>query len=264
MPFNNRLSGRRSVAWTEMSFAEVRAARSALGGTVNDMVLAIVCGAMQRYLEAHGQPTEGVDLRIMVPVNIRPHEEKRELGNRISAMFVDLPVGISDPIERVRAVRERMEWLKKDGQPTGVDALFQLLDLVPAAVQRLVGAMPQTPNLVLNMICTNVPGPMIPLYVVGHRLLASYPLVPLTWDMGLGVGVTSYDQRLFIALTAEPKGVPDLPRLKQFFSESFKELRTAAGVIPTDLPVMVRPSSKDSPAPAQSREYTHQRLAGHY
>ena len=253
-PFNTRLSRQRSIAWTEMSFAEVRAIRSALGGTANDVALTIVCGAMQRYLEAHGQSSEGVDLRIMAPVNIRPEEEKMALGNRISAMFVDLPVGIKDPVERARAVRERMEWLKKDGQPSGIDALFQMLDLIPPAVQRFLGAMPQIPNVVLNVLCTNVPGPMIPLYAVGQRLLAHYPLVPLTWDLGLGVCITSYDHKLFISLTADSKAVPDLPRLRQFFDESFKELRTAAGVVPTDLPVLVGRPSKDSALLGEAEE----------
>jgi len=245
-PFNARLTRQRSISWLETPFAEVRAIRSALGGTVNDVALTIVSGAMKRYLEAHGQSTEGVELRVMAPVNIRPETEKMALGNRISSMFPDIPVGIVDPIERARAVRERMEWLKKDGQPTGVDALFRMLDLIPPAVLRLVGGMPQIPNPVLNMICTNVPGPMIPLYVVGHRLLGQYPLVPLAWDVGLAVCITSYDHKLFVSLTADSKAVPDLPRLKQFFDESFKELRTAAGVVPTDLPVLAGRPSMDS------------------
>ena len=257
IPFNSRLTRERSITWVEMPFAEVRAIRNALGGTVNDVALTIVSGAMQRYLEAHGQSSEGVELRIMAPVNIRPEGEKMALGNRISSMFPDLPVGIKDPIERARAVRERMEWLKKDGQPTGVDALFRMLDLIPPAVQRLLGSMPQMPNAVLNMICTNVPGPMIPLYAVGHRLLAHYPLVPLAWDLGLAVCITSYDHKLFMSLTADANAVPDLPRLRQFFDESFKELRTAAGVVPTDLPVLVgRPSKDTAPLETAARAAT--------
>ena len=251
-PFNRRLSGERSVSWVQMPFAEVRAIRSALGVTVNDVALTIVSGAMKRYLEAHGQSTEGVELRVMAPVNVRPEAEKMALGNRISSMFPDIPVGITDPVERARAVHERMEWLKKDGQPTGVDALFRMLDLIPPAVQRVLGAMPQIPNAVLNMICTNVPGPLIPLYGVGHRLLAYYPMVPLTWYLGLGVCITSYDHKLLISLTVDPNIVPDLPLLKQFFSESFKELRTAAGVVPTDLPVLVGRPVKESAPPEMS------------
>jgi diacylglycerol O-acyltransferase len=253
-PFNSRLTRERSISWVEMPFAEVRAIRSALGGTVNDVALTIVSGAMQRYLEAHGQSSNGVELRIMAPVNIRPEGEKMALGNRISSMFPDIPVGIKDPIERASAVRERMEWLKKDGQPTGVDALFRMLDLIPPAVQRLLGSMPQIPNAVLNMICTNVPGPMIPLYVVGHRLLSQYPLVPLAWDLGLAVCITSYDHKLFFSLTADANVVPDLPLLRQFFDEAFKELRTAAGVVPTDLPVLVgRPSREAAPLEMAAR-----------
>jgi WS/DGAT/MGAT family acyltransferase len=244
-PFNNRLTRQRSIDWLDMPFAEVRAIRSALGGTINDVALTIVSGAMKRYLEAHGQPTDGVELRIMAPVNIRPEGEKMALGNRISSMFPDIPVGIEDPIARARAIRERMEWLKKDGQPTGVDAVFRMLDFVPPVALKLFGSAPQIPNPVLNMICTNVPGPMIPLYVVGRRLLGQYPLVPLAWDVGLAVCITSYDHKLFISLSSDAKAVPDLPLLKRFFQESFKELRTAAGVVPTDLPVLVGRATKD-------------------
>jgi WS/DGAT/MGAT family acyltransferase len=243
--FNSRLTRQRSIDWLEMPFAEVRAIRSALGGTINDVALTIVSGAMKRYLEAHGQPTDGVELRLMAPVNIRPEGEKMALGNRISSMFPDIPVGIEDPIARARAIRERMEWLKKDGQPTGVDAVFRMLDFVPPVALKLFGSAPQIPNPILNMICTNVPGPMIPLYVVGRRLLGQYPLVPLAWDVGLAVCITSYDHKLFISLSSDAKAVPDLPLLKRFFQESFKELRTAAGVVPTDLPVLVGRATKD-------------------
>jgi hypothetical protein len=95
---------------------------------------------------------------------------------------------------------------------------------------------------------------MIPLYVVGHRLLAQYPLVPLAWDLGLAVCITSYDHKLFISLTADAGAVPDLPRLRQCFEESFKELRTAAGVAPMELPVLVSRPGRDSAMPVEVAE----------
>ena len=238
-PFNAPLSGRRSIVWSEMPFDEIRGIRRALGGTVNDVALTIVSGALQRYLELHGQSTDGLDLRVMTPVNIRRQDEKGKLGNRISAMFVPLPMGISDPLERAKVVRERVEALKEANQARAVDTLLRMIDAAPVPLIATMGSGPWVSNTLLNLICTNVPGPMIPLYCVGHRLLAHYPLVPLTWEQGIAVGITSYDQALYFAFTADTKVVPDVKRLKEFLDQSFLELRTAAGVTPTDLPVVI-------------------------
>ena len=238
-PFNAPLSGRRSIVWSEMPFDEIRGIRRALGGTVNDVALTIVSGALQRYLELHGQSTESLDLRVMTPVNIRREDEKGKLGNRISAMFVPLPVGISDPVERARVVRERVEALKEANQARAVDTFFRMMDIVPVSLIAATGRGPWMNNTVFNLICTNVPGPMIPLYCVGHRLLAHYPLVPQTWELGIAVGITSYDQKLYFAFVADTKVVPDVKRLKEFLDQSFLELRTAAGVTPTDLPAVI-------------------------
>lgn len=238
-PFNAPLSGRRSITWSEMSFAEIRSMRSALGGTVNDIALTIVSGALQRYLELHGQPTDSLDLRVMTPVNIRREDEKGKLGNRISAMLVPLPVGISDPLERAKVVRERVEALKAANQARAVDTFFRMMDVIPVPLIATTGSGPWVSNTVMNLVCTNVPGPMIPLYCVGHRLLAHYPLVPQTWDLGIAIGITSYDQKLYFAFVADTKVVPDVKRLKEFLDQSFLELRTAAGVTPADLPAVI-------------------------
>ena len=249
-PFNAPLSGRRSIVWSEMPFDEIRGIRRALGGTVNDVALTIVSGALQRYLELHGQSTDGLDLRVMTPVNIRREDEKGKLGNRISAMFVPLPVGISDPLERAKVVRERVEALKEANQARAVDTLLRMMDVAPVPLIATVGSGPWAGNTLLNLVCTNVPGPMIPLYCVGHRLLAHYPLVPLTWELGLAVGITSYDQTLYFAFTVDAKVVPDAKRFKEFLDQSFLELRTAAGVTPTDLPAVIGGPAIELP-PAQ-------------
>lgn len=265
-PFNAPLSGRRSIAWNEMAFAEIRGIRRALGGTVNDVALTIVGGALQRYLELHGQSTEGLDLRVMTPVNIRREDEKGTLGNRISQMFVALPVGISDPVERARVVRERMEALKQANQAGAVDTFFQMFDLAPVPLIAMMGSGPWVSNTLLNLVCTNVPGPMIPLYCVGHRLLAHYPLVPIAWELGLGVAITSYDQKLYFGLLADTKVVPDVQRLKEFVDQSFMELRTAAGVTPTDLPAVIggpaieMPPARETPR-ARATADVQQRVA---
>jgi diacylglycerol O-acyltransferase len=148
-------------------------------------------------------------------------------------------VGISDPIKRATAVRQMMEGMKKANQAGAVDTVFQMFNLAPVPLIAMAAGMPQTSNTLLNLVCTNVPGPMIPLYCAGQRMLAHYPLVPISWDLGLAVGITSYDQKLYFGLMADTKVVPDVQRFKEFVDESLVELRTAAGVTPTDLPAVI-------------------------
>jgi WS/DGAT/MGAT family acyltransferase len=228
-----RLSDRRHVAFCDVSFVEIREIRTSLGGTVNDVVLAILAGAFRRYLAKFGQDSS--ELRVGIPVNVRVEDDKGALGNRISMMLTPLPLGEPDPAERLRLVRERCDQLKQENQAGSTELLIRLTSLIPAPTQAALGALPPV-NTLVNLICTNVPGPMIPLYSVGHLLLEHYPLVPLAFDLGLGVGVMSYNQRLFFGLMADPNAVPDIDLLKQYVEESFLELRRAAGVSATDLP----------------------------
>lgn len=233
-PFSVRLSPERRIALSEMSFVEIRAIRTSLGGTVNDVVLAILAGALRRYLPLRGHSIEGWEPRVAVPVNVRLEDERGAMGNRISGMFTALPIGEPDPAARLNIIQERMNQLKQENQAQAVELLLRLASFTPVPFQALLGA--GMANTMINLICTNVPGPMIPLYSVGHLLLAHYPLVPLSFDLGLGVGVTSYNQRLYFGLMADPQAVPDLAQLKQCLDESFLELRTAAGVEVAELP----------------------------
>ncbi|MDZ4278085.1 MAG: WS/DGAT domain-containing protein, partial [Dehalococcoidia bacterium] len=235
LPFSKAISAGRRVAFSEMSFVEIREIRSALGGTVNDVVLAILTGALRRYLSQHGYDPSGPEPRVAIPVNVRMQDESGSLGNRISVMLATLPIREAGPAGQLTAIQERLGQLKQDNQAGTVELLSRLTAMIPAPVQALAGAMPPF-NTLINLICTNVPGPMIPLYTVGHRLLAHYPLVPLSMDMGLGVGVTSYNQMLYFGLMGDGKSVPDIERLGQLVDESFLALRAAAGVKPSDLP----------------------------
>ncbi len=235
-PFNKPLTSERKLAISEFSFAEIRAIRGACGGTVNDVVLALLGGALGRYLELHGERTEGRMARILTPVNVRREDERGALGNRVSMLLVEVPVGIDDPVERLKMIRERTERLKRANVADGVELLGELMNNSPPPVQALAGLLPPPPNTLANMVCTNVPGPMIPLYCVGHRMLAHYPLVPLGWEMGVGCGVTSYDQKLYFGLMADPAAASDVHRFKEFLDQAFVELRAAAGVGRSDLP----------------------------
>jgi diacylglycerol O-acyltransferase / wax synthase len=233
-PFSAPVGPERTVAYSDMSFVEIRQIRTSLGGTVNDVVLAILAGALRKYFLHHGLSVEGWQPRVGIPVNVRMEDEKGSLGNRISAMVAQLPIGEADPAARLKLIREQLDQSKKENQAGALEMVLRIASYAPPALQALSSYT--TVNTAINMICTNVPGPMIPLYCVGHLLLSHHPLVPLSMDMALGVGVTSYNQRLYFGLMADPKTVADIELLKQCLEESFLDLRAAAGVDVTDVP----------------------------
>jgi WS/DGAT/MGAT family acyltransferase len=233
-PFAVALGPERRVAFSDVSFVEIRQIRTSLGGTVNDVVLAILAGALRKYFLQRGMRVDNWEPRVAIPVNVRLEDEKGTLGNRISAMFATLPIGEPDPAARLHAVREQIETLKSEHQAGAAELLMRMAALTPVPIQAMAGLT--VTNTLINFICTNVPGPMIPLYCRGHLLLDHYPLVPLSLDMGFGVGVTSYNHRLFFGLMADPKAVPDLDRMKEALDASFVELRAAAGVDVIGLP----------------------------
>jgi WS/DGAT/MGAT family acyltransferase len=235
-PFNKPLSGGRKVAFSEYSFAEIRQIRAVAGGTVNDVVLTVLGGGMSKYLEMHGQTTMDRTIRVLTPVNVRRDDERSSLGNRISMLLIEVPVGVSDPLERLDLVRKRTEALKRRHVADGIEGLGSSLNAAPAALQAWLGTLPTPPNTLANMVCTNVPGPMIPLYTIGHRLLAHYPLIPLGWEMGISLGVTSYDQKLYFGFMADAVAGSDVQRLKEFSDQAYVELRNAAGIGKSDLP----------------------------
>jgi diacylglycerol O-acyltransferase / wax synthase len=247
-PFNRPLVPGRHVAISEFSFAEIRSIRQACGGTVNDVVLAVLGGAMGRYLEMHGQTTSGRTVRVLTPVNVRREGERGALGNRVAMLLVEVPAGIQDPVQRLKDISARTDRLKRRQVADGMELLWQSLSTTPPALQALAGAMPAPPNTVANMVCTNVPGPMIPLYSVGVRLQSHFPLIPIAWEMGVGCGVTSYDQKLYFGLMGDGKAADDVRRLKEFLDQSYVELRAAAGVGKSDLPqVGVQPAPVGTP-----------------
>ncbi len=234
-PWNRPIGGKRRVAWTDVSFQEVRKVRGALGGTVNDVMLTILGGALGRYLRDHGVKTDGGALRLQIPVNVRRENEKGALGNRVSMMVPEIPTGIADPVARLTAIRAEMERLKSQNQANAFEELLSLAENLPAAMHALI-ALGGIPQGALNLICTNVPGPMIPLYSVGHRLLEHYPMVPLAADFGIGVGITSFDKGLYLGIMCDPQIVDDVDKIAAYAAAEFRALREAAGVAESDLP----------------------------
>ena len=194
---------------------------------MNDVVLAILSGALGRYLRARGLPTEGVELRAMCPVSMRRPDERGALGNLVSIMIAPLYVGIADPVARLTAERQAMERLKSEDQAGGLYSLQQLMNGVPAAWQALAGAI-TIPQTLFNTVSTNVPGPQIPLYLGGRRLLNWIPLGICSTDVGLFVAILSYDRRLTFGLTFDPALIADGWEIADHLRQAFAELRSAA------------------------------------
>lgn len=227
-PFNGPLSTRRQFAWAEFPFSEIRAIRAALGGTINDVVLAVVAGALGRYLRAHGVATADLVLWAICPVSLRRPDERGQLGNRVSVMVVPLYVGIDDPVARLAAERQVVEQLKQQDQAGQFAALAEMGNAIPPAWQALA-AQAEPAVTLINTASSNVPGPQIPLYLAGRRLLQWCGLAPLGARMGLFTGIVSYNQVLTLSATVDPLLVPDVWTYAAFLTDAFVELRDAAG-----------------------------------
>jgi WS/DGAT C-terminal domain len=190
-------------------------------------------------------------LRLMIPVNVRTEEQRGAMGNRVSMMLPQIPVGIDDPIERLSAIRKEMDALKASDQGAAFDRLLGLVENAPAIFSALAGRVGLLPGTI-NLACTNVPGPLIPLYGTGHRMLDFYPMLPLAGDLGLGVAIMSYDQSLHWGISCDPNIVPDVDAIGRLIGEEFVALRDAAGVPATDLPSEIgahQPPPKEAAAP---------------
>jgi WS/DGAT/MGAT family acyltransferase len=240
MPFNGAGSGARKLVWNTFSFAEARAIRGALFGTVNDVVLTALSGAVSRYIVHHGQTVAGRNLRVMVPVSLRQEDQRGALGNLVSVLPVEIPLDLTDPKARFRYVNEKTAAMKAGRVAEGLNLFSALMGIVPPPMQALLGAL-STANLPLppfNMISTNVPGPQVPMYAMGKKMIAYYPYVPVGFAIGCGCAIMSYDQSLFFGLTADTQAMSDVEMLRDCLYESFYELRAAAGVEPIKPQVM--------------------------
>ena len=232
LPFNKPCTGERDFTWTELSFIDARAIRRALGGTLNDVVLTGLAGALAKYARHHGIDTDGRTARIMCPVNVRPENESANLGNLVSILPVRVPLDLDDPAVRLQSIRSDTRTLKEGRIAEGVSLLTNLASAVPAPFQAVFGAMAVSPYPLFNLVCTNVPGPQIPLYAQGHRLSENYPIVPVGFDMGLCCAVFSYAQKLQFGLNSDVGACDDVDVLRDFLDEAFRELielSTSAG-----------------------------------
>jgi WS/DGAT/MGAT family acyltransferase len=218
----------RRVEWRVFELRQIKALAKQLGGKVNDVVLAIVTGAMRRFLERRGESLATIDYRVVVPVNMRSPSGEPSVANRDSAFFLSLPVTESNPLARFEAVRSETARLKSSHAADGIDFLGQLVDRTRSTWLTSVFANIALRVQPYNQIVSNVPGPQFPLYVLGARLLELYPMPPLFERQGLGTAVMSYDGRLCWCILADRDVVPDLDLLAGDVDAAFRELRGAA------------------------------------
>ena len=221
-PLNGSLGPHRRLDWLTMPLDDVREISRVLHCTVNDVILATVTGAVRRYLFRRRVDHRSVDFRVAAPVSTRRPEHDRRQGNHVSSWIVPLPVEFDEPIDRVRALRERTEALKESEAALAVDTIMQLFEWIPAPVVAKATALARGPA---NMIVTNVPGPQFPLYIVGARLLGMYPLVPLLPGGGLGIAMFSYEGKMCWGFNGDYELVPDLGTFVDDICVSFEELR---------------------------------------
>lgn len=226
--FNVVYRGPQKFAWAKIPLADVKAVRNACGASVNDVLLALVTATVQRYSELHGDAVKGRLLRMMVPVNLRGNDSPSDLGNRISLVPVTVPLDIRNPRKLLIAVHQRTECLKHAHAAELVSLAGGLIGIFPSILQALAGPLlSQLPITPFNMVCTNVPGPQFPLYLMGHKMLSWYPYVPIGGEMAVNCAILSYDGTVYFGFSGDVHAAPDLRRLENFLKLSFRELRDA-------------------------------------
>jgi diacylglycerol O-acyltransferase len=231
--FNVLYRGPQKFACTEIPLADVKGIRHACGTSINDVLLALVTATIRRYAELHGDRIKGRLFRIMVPVNLRGNGTAAELGNRISLVPVTIPLDIRHPRKLLAAVHRRTEFLKRAHAAELVGLAGGMVGILPGVMQSFAGPMiSQLPITPFNMVCTNVPGPQYPLYVLGHKMTHWYPYVPIGGELALNCAILSYDGLIYFGFSGDVHAAPDLGRLEKFLKLSFEELRKTAGINP--------------------------------
>lgn len=228
LPFNGECSGERRLAWSELSYSEARAIRTALNGTVNDVVLTVLSESVARYTKFHGQTIKDTIVRFMVPVSLRQKEQRGALGNMISILPVEIPLDIEDLAERFKFINKKTGVMKSAKLAEGLLTLGAMFSMMPAPLQSAIGKIAELPFAPFNMVATNVPGPQIPLYMCGVKMTKYYPYVPIGYRLGLGCAILSYNQTLYFGLSSDAKAMPDVEKFKEILDEVFADLKATA------------------------------------
>jgi diacylglycerol O-acyltransferase len=227
VPLNVEIGSHRRFVWVRSELETFKRIKNSLGGTVNDVVLAVVTGALRRWLQKRGIKTEGLELRALVPVSIRAEDEHGHLGNRIAAMRGPLPVYVADPVRRLQIVRESMEGLKQSKQALGAEVISRFNDFAPPTLLAQASRINFSTRL-FNLIVTNVPGPQIPLYVLGRELEDVFPVAFLPSNHALAIAIMSYNSGIDFGLLADYDALEDVEEICAGIDDSLQELLEAA------------------------------------
>jgi WS/DGAT/MGAT family acyltransferase len=224
--FKGPLGIPKRVAWSgPIEVDDVKAVGRSLKGTVNDVLLSAMTGGLRRYLGHKGKEAKGLNFRAAMPVNLRSLDDMSDLGNQFGLIFLSLPVGIADPVERLNELHRRAVALKRSAEPVVVYGILKLLGMVPLAVQRMVVSIFAAKT---TAVMTNVPGPREELHLAGKPLREIFFWVPQSGRVGLGISIFSYAGHVRLGLASDSRLVPDPELIIQGFHEEFEELRARA------------------------------------
>jgi WS/DGAT/MGAT family acyltransferase len=226
-PLNVEIGPHRRFSIVRQELAEYKQVKDVLGGTVNDVVLAVVSGALARWLRSRGVRTEGLEMRALVPVSVRTSDERHTLGNRLAAMRAPLPVYISDPVARLRFIKQAMDGLKESKQAVGARTLARVNNLAPPTILDQASRI-QFSTRLFNLLVTNIPGPQFPLYLLGRKLEDLFPVAFLPRNHALAVAIMSYDGGIDFGLLGDYDALPDIDEISAGIRESLDELLEAA------------------------------------
>jgi diacylglycerol O-acyltransferase / wax synthase len=226
-PLNVQIGPHRRFSWVRLELSDFKTVKNAFGGTVNDVVLTVVAGALREFLRSRGVRTEGLELRALVPVSIRAQDEHHQLGNRIAVMRGPLPVYIADPIARLRAVKQAMDGLKESKQALGAEVISNVQNLAPPTILAQASRINFSTRL-FNLIVTNVPGPQFPLYLLGRELQDLFPVAFLPEEHALAVAIMSYNGNVAFGLLGDYDALSDIEDIADGLDASLEELLVAA------------------------------------
>ena len=229
VPLNVAVGSHRRFEWVRADLAQFKRIKGALGGTVNDVVLAVVTGAVRRWLHSRGVRTEGMELRAQVPVSIRTADERGQLGNKLVALRGPIPVYVEDPVQRLEICRRGMEGIKQSKQALGAEVISRFNDFAPPTLLAQAARINFSTRL-FNLVVTNVPGPQIPLYVLGRELEDIFPVGFLPPEQALFVAIMSYNGGVNFGLLADFDAIDDVARIAEGIEDSIAELVEAAEV----------------------------------
>ena len=221
--FKHKCDVAKRAAWsTAIQMEDVKAVGQTMGGTINDILLSAVTGSLRRYLEERSEPVERLDIRAIVPVNLRPSDELDQMGNRFGLVFLSLPIGIKDPIKRLIVLRRRMDTIKNSPEAVVALGILTVIGLTPKQIEKIIISIFGMKG---TAVITNVPGPRHTLYLAGQPINSLMFWVPAPGTLSIGVSIISYAGKVILGVNTDASIVPDPERIIELFQVEFEHLK---------------------------------------